>query len=156
MSHAFKISAALFVSSSLLVTGCATMGQTANTPANNEYVLPEQINEGYWAATSLISNEAVVVNFRSGVANNYSFKCNADGSYRQIGAESYKMVPSSTGIGLQTEGEPVFSEISVTSFVPKNSMSINQQPTNPEIRKALPNGLNYNYEYTPTLTPICP
>ena len=156
MSPIFKISAALVVSSSLLVAGCATMGQTATNSANNDYVLPAQVNEGYWAATSLIDDEAVVVNFRSGVANNYSFKCNANGSYRQIGTESYKLVPSSTGVGLQTSGNPVFSEIKVTSLVPKKTLSLNQQPSDPEIQRMLPDGLNFNYRYTPTLTPICP
>lgn len=156
MSYYLKISAALLVSSSLLVTGCATMGQTASNPTNNNYVLPQQINEGYWAATSLIDGQAVVVNFRPEVANNYSFRCNANGSYSQIGVESHNMVPSSTGVGLQYGSDPVFSEIKVTSLIPKSTLSLNQQYTNPEIRRAMPNGLNYNYRYMSTLTPICP
>lgn len=155
MSHVFKISAAILVSSALWITGCATTGQTANNSANDDYVLPKQINEGYWAATALIDNAAVVVNFRQGVANNYSFECYADGSYKQIGVESYKLVPSSTGMGLQAKDNLVFSEIKVTGFVAKKSLSLNQQPSNPEIKKMLPNGLDYNYKYTPSLTPIC-
>lgn len=156
MSHIFKISAALLVSASLLVAGCTTMGQTANNPINNDYVLPKEINEGYWATTSLVNGDAVVINFRPGTANIYNFQCNANGRYQQVRTESFKTVPSATGMGLQAEGEPVFSEIKVIGLIAKKSLTLNQLSSDPKIQQRLPNGMSYSYRYTSTLTPICP
>ncbi|WP_201586583.1 hypothetical protein [Psychrobacter jeotgali] len=158
MSYRFKLSAAAMLTGALLLSGCASTGMSPSTPnnqVNNNYQLPQEIYEGYWAMTSKINGQAGVVSFRDGMTYNYRFKCNADGSYQQVAVEKYKLKPNPTAVGLQYENEPVFSEIKVVRLAPKQVLMLNQSYSDPELQRVLPDGQEYAYIYKPTLEPLC-
>lgn len=158
MSYYFKISATAILSSALLLSGCASTGlspSTSGNQANNNYQLPKAIYEGYWAMTSGIGGQAAVVNFKDGMTYNYRFECYTDGSYKQVGMETYNLKPNLTAVGLQYESEPVFSEIKVVRLAPKKALTLNQSFSDPELQRAYPNGQEFAYIYKPTLEPIC-
>ncbi len=159
MSYNLKVSAAAILSGAVLLSGCASTGQspTMTTPQNNQnYAFPSEITDGYWAATTPIDGEAVVVKFSKEVTTNYHFDCNTNGSYRQVDENKYTLIPSKTGMGLKFEDESVFSELSVVRLAPKQVLILNQSFTNPEIQRAMPDGLEFAYIYMSTLKPICP
>ena len=157
MTSTFSITSALLLSGSLLLAGCAStgQGQEVNVQNNKNYTFPSEIYDGYWAMTSPASDNAIVVSFDQGVYYHYTFACGTNGRYQQIHYETGDLVPSPTGMGLQSEGEPIYSETKVLSLQPKRSLQLTQRFFKPALKQSMPNGMNYTYVYSPTLKPIC-
>ena len=155
MSHYLKISVAI-LSGTLFLSGCASTGMSPSTdPIDNNYQLPQEIYDGYWAMTAGMDGQAAVINFRDGMTYNYRFKCYTDGNFEQVGVEQYKLRPNRTAVGLQHENNPEFSQIKVVKLTPKQNLTLNQSFSAPELQEAYPNGQMYNYVYKPTLEPLC-
>lgn len=161
MTSTFSITSAFLLSGSLLLAGCASTGQSqsSSTPSSQtkqSYKFPKEIYEGYWAMPAAIEGESVVVNFREGASNNYRFKCNANGNFQQISVEKNKLEPSATGMVLRLDNEPLMSELRLVRLAPKQVLILNQNFLVPELKQAMPDGLEMAYIYTPTLKPLCP
>lgn len=150
----------IILSSALLLSGCIStnespMSQSLDRQFSPSYKFPAEIYEGYWASKPQANGEAVVIDFRGDVSNNYRFKCNANGSYRQTNIERISLVPSTTGMGTTVGHEPIMSELSVMRLNPKRLLVLKQRFTTPKLKHAIPNGLKFSYSYTPTLKPLC-
>ncbi len=158
---AFNQSLLLVLTTTLLMTSCASISNNhANAPSQNSqstglYSFPKEIDSGYWARVKDIRDEAVVVDFNGQTAQNYRFKCQADGSYRQLSVESVNLIPSATGMQVQYADEPIFSELRVVDYQPRQSLKLKQTFTHVDLKNVVHEDREFSYRYTSTLKPLC-
>ena len=162
MSHHTKCLTAFALGSAVLLSACASTGQgqaTHPTAAQHQksdlYAFPDSMYEGYWAMTSDINGEMPVIGFRDNVSYNYRFKCNADGSFTQVDREVATLVPSNTGMQLKYQDGSIMSELRVDQLTPKQALALTQMFIEPNLKAAVPDGIQFMYVYRPTPTPIC-
>lgn len=151
----------LALTATLLITGCATTKHTANgtaqnTSANGVYSFPAELDNGYWAMTDkIMGTDTIVVDFNGNSADNYLFKCGPNGTYRQINVETVSLIPSATGMQVKYANEPIFSELQLVDYTPKQFLTLEQKFVHPDIINAPREEKEFSYRYTSVLTPIC-
>ncbi len=133
----------------------------AHAWGSKSYQLPDGAFEGYWAMKGLIGNESVVIDFRQDkgmiVSNNYRFDCSSANALQSFGQSTMMLTPTKKAMQVQVANHAPFSTIAVKKFTPKQTLILEQEFLDKELKKATPDeGLIFEYVYTPTLRPLCP
>lgn len=156
-----KSTFALSLAAALLLSSCTSTGQIKanhlqSMQTNKNYTFPKEVFEGFWAAESPIQNKAVVISLDKDTDTLFQFDCQPDGSFELVDMYVSELEASPTGMGLKNDDDIVWSELRVTQFVPKNSLTLHQSYiTDSEFKRTQPNGSDFKYTYTPTLKPNC-
>lgn len=125
--------------------------------SNQRYTFPKEIEEGYWAMTTSIDGIASTVNFSDNYIHIHQFQCLPDGTSKPLETYTYEMEPSSSSMGLKRKDGSHYSELQFISFEPQKSLIMHQSfVANLELKRAMPDGVNLQYVFTPKLKPACP
>ena len=129
----------------------------AQAVADANYAFPESIQDGYWAMLSSIDGTSTTVEFSDKYIHIHRFQCLPDGSYQKLDAHNYAMEPVANGMGLKRNDGSHYSQLNLIKFEPKKSLLMHQSfIANLELKRAMPEGVDLQYTYTPELVPACP
>ena len=125
--------------------------------ADASYAFPDGIREGFWAADEVIQDKSVIVKFEKEFDLLFHFDCHPDGNFTLYDVYKNKFVPRAKSMGIKDSDGVVWTTLRVTDFVPNQTLALHQNyTTNTKRQREFPNGKDYTYTYTPTLTPSCP
>lgn len=148
----------------LIATSILFLLFIANTPSaiaqSNKNTLPNDLFQGYWASTEPVQGMHYVLNFEKDkqgniVSNRYIFHCNTTDNPKTAKPIIDTLTPTKKGLLIKAEGKYEYAIISVKSLQAKQRLLLNYKLTDPSMNKVFPNGLNYEYAYTPIVKPIC-
>lgn len=129
----------------------------AQAVVDTDYAFPKGIQDGYWAMLSSVDGTSSTVEFSDGYIHIHRFQCLPDGSYQKLDAHNYAMEPVANGMGLKRNDGSHYSQLNLIKFEPKKSLLMHQSfIANLELKRALPEGVDLQYIYTPELVPACP
>lgn len=135
-----------------------------NTPSaiakNTKDTLPDEIFQGYWASTEPVQGMHYVLNFEKDkkgkiISKRYIFHCDITDNPKTAKPIIDTLTPTKKGLLIKAEGKYDYAMISVKSLQAKQRVLLNYKLIDPRMNDLFPQGLDYEYKYTPTVKPIC-
>ncbi|MFC0820062.1 hypothetical protein [Moraxella marmotae] len=151
----------------LFAVGMALTTADATAKPHNDKlptdVLPAAAFDGYWAmpkGSALDDDTSTVVSFRRSdngliIGENISFRCLPNGKYQRLDTEINVLSPVQDRLAVTDMAtKETYAYLRVVALVPKKAMMLNQS-FDGELAQLFPEGLNFTYRYTQTVTPWC-